>query len=150
MKAKGWTALLDALFLATHHAKKGQYQRKALVVLTDGNDNNSRYSEAELLSMLREADVRVYAISLIERSRFLEKICEETGGRAIFVRRMAELPSAVDELSVQLRSEYLVNYSPAAWRNDGRYHRVRIEVQPPAGMAKVYPSWRHGYTAPNE
>ena len=150
VEAKGWTALIDAVILATQHVRKGKYQRKVLVVLTDGNDNNSRYSEGELLSMLREADVRVYALSIIERSRFLQKICEETGGRAVWVRHMTDLPSAVEELSDQIRSEYLVSYSPAALQNDGRYHRVRIEVQPPPGVAKVYPSWRRGYTAPEQ
>jgi Ca-activated chloride channel family protein len=148
--AKGWTALVDAVCLATHQVRKGSHQRQILMVLTDGNDNNSRYSEGELISMLREANVRVYAVSIVERSRFLQKICDETGGRAICVRKMAELPAAMEELSQQIRSEYVVSYRPADFQNDGRYHRVRIEVQPPAGMAKVYPSWRHGYMAPGE
>jgi Ca-activated chloride channel homolog len=150
VEAKGWTALIDAVILATQQVRKGAYQRKVLVVLTDGNDNNSRYSEAELVRILREADVRVYALSIIERSRFLQRICEETGGRAIWVRRMTDLPAAVDDLSNQIRSEYVVSYSPEGIQNDGRYHRVRVEVQPPPGLAKVYPSWRRGYTAPEE
>ena len=150
VEAKGWTALNDALLLAIQHVRKGRYQRRVLVVLTDGNDNNSRYSEAELITILREADVRVYAISLFDRSRFLQRICEESGGRAIWVRRMADLPSAMEELSNQIRSEYVVSYTPGALDNDGRYHRVRVEVQPPPGVAKVYPAWRHGYMAPEE
>jgi len=116
-------------------------------VLTDGNDNNSRYSEAELRSMLREADIRVYAISLMERSRSLERLCEETGGRGILVHRMADLSAAMEELSRQIRSEYLVNYNPPGLRNDGRYHRVRVEVRPPAGLERVFSSWRRGYIA---
>jgi Ca-activated chloride channel family protein len=149
-EAHGWTALVDAICLATQQVRKGRYERKVLVVLTDGNDNNSRYSGAELLSLLREADVRVYAISLIERSRYLQKICAETGGRAVWVRRMADLPSAMDDLSKQIRSEYLVSYNPADRSNDGRYHRVRVEVRPPPGLERVYPSWRHGYRAPEQ
>jgi Ca-activated chloride channel family protein len=150
VNARGWTALVDAICLATHQVRKGRHERKVLLVLTDGNDNNSRYSEAELVRLLREADVRVYAISLIERSRFLQKICEESGGRIIWVRRMGDLAAAMEELSRQIRSEYLVSYIPPDLQNDGRYHRVRVEVQPPEGMAKVYPAWRHGYLAPDE
>jgi VWFA-related protein len=150
VEAKGWTALNDAICLAANMVRKGQHTRRVLVVLTDGYDNNSRYSEAELLSLVREADVQVYAINLIERSRFLQKICEETGGRAIWVHRMADLPAAMEDLSRQIRSEYLISYNPAAEQNDGRYHRVRVEVDPPAGSAKVYATWRRGYFAPNE
>jgi Ca-activated chloride channel family protein len=150
IEARGWTALIDAICLATQQVRKGRHERKVLVVLTDGNDNNSRYSEAELISLLREADVRVYAISLIDRSRFLQKICEETGGRAIWVHHMSDLPTAMNDLSNQIRSEYLVSYNPAELQKDGRYHRVRVEVQPPPGLARVYPYWRHGYRAPEQ
>src|SRR5262249_41128982 len=140
VEAKGWTALHDAICLAANIVRKGKHARRILIVLTDGNDNNSRYSEAELLSLLREADVQVYAIDLIERSRSLEKMCEETGGRSIWVRRMSDLPDAMEDLSRQIRSEYLVSYSPRDMQNDGRYHRVRIEVDAPAGLSKVFPS----------
>jgi len=150
VEAKGWTALVDAICLATHQVRKGTHQRRILLVLTDGNDNNSRYSEGELISMLREADVRVYAVSIVDRSRFLQKIADETGGRAICVRKMSDLPDAMEELSRQIRSEYVVSYTPAEFQNDGRYHRVRVEVRPPAGMARVYSSWRRGYMAPGE
>jgi VWFA-related protein len=145
IEARGWTALNDAICLAANIVGRGRHARRVLLVLTDGNDNNSRYSDAELLSLLREADVQVYAINLIERSRFLQRICEETGGRAIFVHRMAELASAMEDLSRQIRSEYLISYNPAEGRNDGRYHRVRVEVDPPAGSGKVYATWRRGY-----
>jgi VWFA-related protein len=150
IEAHGWTALVDAICLAAQQVRKGKHERKVLIVLTDGNDNNSRYSESELLSLLREADVRVYAISLIDRSRYLQKICEETGGRAIWVHKMSDLATAMRDLSNQIRSEYLVSYNPAEVQNDGRYHRVRVEVQPPPGLARVFPYWRHGYLAPNE
>jgi len=148
--AQGWTALLDAIFLATHELKKAANQRKALVVFSDGGDNNSRYSEGELLSIVREADARVFAISLFEHTKFLERICDETGGQMIRVNRMTELPDAMEQLSLQLRSEYVVGYSSKNPQNDGRYHKVRVEVRPPEGMARVRASWRRGYMAPDE
>jgi VWFA-related protein len=145
VEAKGWTALNDAICLAANMVRRGRHTRRVLVVFTDGNDNNSRYSEAELLSLLREADVQVYAINMIERAHFLQRICEETGGRAIFVRRMADLGAAIEDLSRQIRSEYLISYNPAEGQSDGRYHRVRIEVDPPTGGGRVYATWRRGY-----
>jgi VWFA-related protein len=150
VKAKGWTALYDAICFAAHVARKGNHTRRVLVVITDGNDNNSRYSGSELLALVREADVQIYAIDLIERSRFLQRLCEETGGRAMLVHKMAELPAVIEDLSRQIRSEYLISYDPADVPNDGRYHRVRVEVDPPEGVTKVFPSWRRGYFAPSE
>jgi VWFA-related protein len=120
------------------------------VVFSDGGDNNSRYSEPELISLLREADVQVYALSMFERPRSLERIAEETGGRAFWVKKLDDLPAAVETLSRQIRSEYLIGYSPGTVHNDGKYHRIRIEVQPPAGMERLRASWRRGYTAPGE
>ena len=149
IKAAGWTALFDAIGFAAHAARNSQH-RRVLVVLTDGEDNNSRYSESELISMLREADVGVYAISLIDRPRHLKTICEETGGSVIWVRKMSELPDAMEDLSRRIRSEYLLSYIPAASPNDGRYHKVRIEVQQPEGSPRLSAYWRRGYMAPGE
>jgi VWFA-related protein len=119
-------------------------------VFSDGGDNNSRYSETELIRILREADVQVYAVGMFERPRSLERMAEETGGSVLWVHKLDELPAAVETLSRQIRNEYLVGYSPASIQNDGKYHRIRVEVQPPAGMQRVRASWRRGYLAPGE
>jgi len=148
VEPRGWTALYDAVCLATHRTRQAHNQRKVLVVFSDGGDNNSRYSEIELIHMLREADVQVYAISMFEKPRSLERITEETGGRALWVRKLDDLPEAVQKLNRQIRSEYLIGYTPGAVSNDGKYHRVRVEVQPPSGVERVRASWRRGYTAP--
>ena len=150
VEPRGWTALFDAVCLATQQIRRAHNHRKVLVVFSDGADNNSRYSEPELISMLREADVQVYAVSLFERPRSLERIAEETGGRALWVKKLEDLPAAVEMLSRQIRSEYLIGYSPGPVQNDGKYHRVRIEVQPPVGVQRMRTSWRRGYTAPWE
>jgi len=150
VEPRGWTALFDAVCLATQQVRKGRNQRKVLVVFSDGGDNNSRYSEPELIRFLREADVQVYAISMFERPRSLERIAEETGGRALWIHKLDELPAAVETLSRQIRSEYMIGYSPAEIHNDGKYHRIRVEVRPPAGLERVRASWRRGYTAPGE
>jgi VWFA-related protein len=150
IEAKGWTALNDSIVLAANQSRKARNHRRALLVISDGGDNNSRYTVGEMISVLREADLRVYAVSIFEKSTLLEKICEETGGRALWVRKLSDLPDMMERLGQEMRSEYIVGYTPEGRQNDGRYHKVRIAVEPPAGMAQVRTSWRHGYFAPEE
>jgi Ca-activated chloride channel homolog len=150
VEAHGWTSLFDALCLGVHLVHKGTNQRKVMIAFSDGSDNNSRYSESELISQLREADVEVYAISMFEKPRSLDRIADETGGRAFWVKRMEDLPEAIETLNRQMRNEYLLGYSPSAIENDGKYHRVRVQVRPPAGLQRVQVSWRRGYLAPGE
>jgi Ca-activated chloride channel family protein len=149
--AHGFTAMLDAICLATQQMRRATNPRKALLVLTDGVDNNSRYSERDLERLLREADVRVYAIGLFQRPEFLEKIASETGGRALWVRRLADLPDAIQTLSREIRSEYLIGYMSHRPENDGKYHKVRVSVEPPGGTRlPIRTSWRRGYLALDE
>jgi Ca-activated chloride channel family protein len=145
-RAGGWTALHDAICLGVHKMKAAKNARKALLILSDGGDNNSRYSAREIRELVREADVRVYAISLLTGSRFLEGISEESGGRMIKVNKLKELPEAVEKLSSDLRSQYVLGYCPSNPQNDGRYRKVRVQVNQPT----VHASWRHGYYAPAE
>jgi len=149
--AHGFTALLDAICLATQQMHRASNPRKVLLVLTDGVDNNSRYSEHELERLLREGDVRVYAIGLFQRPEFLEKIAAETGGRAIWVRRLSDLPDAIQALSRQIRSEYVIGYMSKRPENDGKYHKVRVAVEPPGGARlPIRTTWRRGYLALDE
>ncbi|HTS28850.1 MAG TPA: VWA domain-containing protein [Bryobacteraceae bacterium] len=145
LQPHGWTAMIDAIWRSVEEMRKARNPRKVLLVLSDGGDNNSRYSENELFSRVREADVRVYAIGLFQRPRYLEKLADETGGRVIWVHRLSELPGAMEAVSQQIRHEYLVGYFSNHPPNDGKYHKVRIEVQPPEGMKQVHAAWRRGY-----
>jgi Ca-activated chloride channel homolog len=146
----GWTALHDAIYLGVHKMKTARNARKALVVLSDGGDNHSRYSAPEIRDLVREADVRIYSIGLslgmLQGSRFLETISGETGGRLIKVRKMEELPEAIEKVSRDLRSQYLLGYYSTNPQNDGRYRKVRVQVSQP----NVHASWRRGYYAPFE
>jgi Ca-activated chloride channel homolog len=150
IRAGGWTALHDAIYLGVQKMKKAKNARRALLILSDGGDNNSRYSAPEIRNLVREADVRVYSVGLLlgllQGSRFLEKISEETGGRMIKVRKLDELPSAIEKLSRDLRSQYVLGYYSSNGQNDGRYRKVRVQVNQPT----VHASWRHGYYAPAE
>jgi Ca-activated chloride channel family protein len=144
----GWTAMNDAIVLSLREMRHAMHARRVLLVFTDGVDNNSRYSDGELLSLLREADVGIFAIGLFERSHFLERIADETGGRVIWVHKISELPDAMERLSLQIRNQYVVGYFSDHAKNDGRYHKVRVEVQPPAGSPVFRVTWKRGYAAP--
>ena len=98
-------------------------------------------------ALVRESDVRVYAIGLFERPRFLEKLADETGGGVIWVRKLSELPAAMERLSAEIRNEYSIGYYSDHAQSDGKYHKVRIEVTPPDSRPLLV-SWRRGYRAP--
>jgi Ca-activated chloride channel homolog len=146
--AQGWTSLFDAIYMAANQMRLSRNSRRALLVLSDGGDNDSRYTEGEVINMLREADVRVFAIGLFDNASFLKKAAAETGGSVMVVHNINDLPDAVDKLNKQLRSQYLLGYYPAQVRNDGKFHRVRVLVNRMAGGQKLHMSWRHGYYAP--
>ena len=80
--------------------------------------------------------------------RFLEKVAEETGGRVIWVHRVSELPEAMEKLSTEIRNQYVLGYFSNRPQNDGRYHKIRVEVDAPPDAGPVRLSWRRGYTAP--
>jgi VWFA-related protein len=159
--SKGRTALLDAVFLAMHEMKKSQKNRKALLIISDGGDNASRYTESELRNLVRESDVMIYAIGVFEsagaRSRtpeeasgpgLLNDLCEQTGGRH-FPAEVAELPDIAAKIGVELRNRYLIGYIPTDQQHDGRYHPVTVKVIPPHGLPALHAFWRRGYYAPS-
>ena len=148
--AHGWTALYDAIFLSMQESRHAANPRKALLVLSDGEDNNSRYSESEMLSLVREADVRVYAIGLFRQTRCLERMAAETGGRMISVHKLDDLAEAVNKLSVEMRNVYMLGYFSSNPPDGGKYRKVKVEVKSPAGAEPYRVSWRRGYYGPGE
>jgi Ca-activated chloride channel family protein len=144
LHAAGWTALNDALYLGIQKMKGAKNARKVILVLSDGGDNNSRYSTREIRKLVRESGVGIYSISFFQGSRLLEAISDETGGRLIHVHRLGELSDAIERLSRTIRSQYVLSYYSSNSQNDGKYHRVRVALSQPA----LRVSWRHGYYAP--
>jgi VWFA-related protein len=150
VEPKGWTALLDAIAMGTHQMKTAKNRRRVLVVLSDGNDNNSRFTVAEIKNMVIEGDVRVYAIGLYYRPRLLRQLADETGGKVLVAQNISELPDLVQRLSAEIRNQYLLGYTSSNAPNDGKYHKVRVEVVQPPGAPPLRASWRRGYYAPGE
>jgi len=144
----GWTALHDAICLAVQRMKGARNPRRALVVLTDGADNNSRYSEGEVRSLVRESDIRVYSIGIFERSRLLENLAADTGSRAFRIHRLEDLPKTIEQLSRELRTEYVLGYSSNNLQKDGKYRKVRVEVMESPRRLPLNIFWRRGYFAP--
>lgn len=162
-RPKGATALLDAIYLAISELKKSAKPRKALLVISDGGDNNSRYSEAEIKHLLRESDILVYGIGIYEsadsRGRtpeefygptLLSQIAELTGGREFAIDDPKQLPDAAAKIGRELRNYYMLGFSPAPLQRDGKYHRIRVKLTPPRGMSSLQARWRQGYYAPTE
>ena len=159
-QSKGRTALLDAIFLAMHEMKKSKKNRKALLIISDGGDNSSRYSESEVKNLVRENDVLIYAIGVFEsgggRMRtseeaggpgLLNDICDQTGGRHL-PADVSELPDIAAKIGVELRNRYVLGYSPTSRVRDGRYHALQVKVIPPKGLPVLRPYFRRGYYAP--
>jgi Ca-activated chloride channel family protein len=146
--AEGWTSLLDAIYLSARQMRSAKNPRKALFILSDGGDNNSRYSESEIRRLVVESDVRIFAIGIFERPRFLEKLAAESGGKAYWAHKLSDLPGVIDRLSTEIRSNYVLGYSSNHLQNDGKYRRVTVELLRTM-LAPLRVSWRHGYYAPD-
>jgi Ca-activated chloride channel homolog len=159
-QSKGQTALLDAVYLAMHEMKHARKSRKALLIISDGGDNASRYTNAEIKSMVREADIQIYAIGILEplaqRSRtpeelagpeLLHNIAQQSGGRMFEVQDINELPDIAAKVGMALRNQYLLGYSPATEKKDGKYHHIEVKMAQPRGMPPLRASFRSGYFA---
>jgi Ca-activated chloride channel family protein len=161
-QSKGKTALLDAVYLALNYMKKkAQNPRKALLIISDGGDNSSRYTESEIKNLVREADVQIYAIGIFEpvasRGRtaeelsgpsLLNEIAEQTGGRHFPVENINDLPDVAAKIGIELRNQYVLGYSPSNQNRDGKYRRVQVKLVQPRGLPPLRAFWRPGYYAP--
>jgi Ca-activated chloride channel homolog len=147
VRAKGRTALNDAIYLALAQLKSAKNTRKAMLVLTDGDDNASRHRPIEIQRLVREADVRVYAIGMVDFPQMLEILTRESGGRLYPVSESNEIRAAVTRVCAELRSQYVLGYLSSTESNDGKYHKVRVKVQRPAETPEIFVTWRRGYYA---
>ena len=160
-EAKGRTSLLDGLYLAMNHMKKARNPRKAVLILSDGGDNSSRYTESEIKNLVREADVQVYAIGIFEpigaRGRtpeelsgpgLLQELSEQTGGRHFPVENINELPDVAAKIGIELRNQYVLGYTPTNLEKDGKYRKVQVKLNQPKGLPPLRANFRQGYYAP--
>ncbi|MDP9055580.1 MAG: VWA domain-containing protein [Acidobacteriota bacterium] len=162
-QSKGRTALLDGILMALHTMKKARNPRKALVVISDGGDNSSRYTESEIKNLVKESDVQIYAIGIYEpgpsRGRtpeelagpgLLTDVSEPTGGRHFVVENLNELPDVAAKIGIELRNQYVLGYSPSNQVRDGKYRKVSVKLVQPRGLPPLHAFWRTGYYAPTQ
>lgn len=161
----GLTAMLDAINVAVGEMKQAKNPRKAIVIISDGGDNNSRYTSAQIEALVREADVQIYAMGVFDPilsltagiapevvtgPKLLSEIATQTGGRAFSATLTSDLPSVAARIAVELRNEYVLGYYPKNSAHDGKYRNVEVKISQPAGVSTVKPHWRQGYYAPSE
>jgi Ca-activated chloride channel family protein len=157
--AKGQTALLDGIYLGLSEMKGAHNPKKALLIISDGGDNHSRYSQEDIRRYAREADVQVYAIGLFDESGgptteerngpgLLAELTQETGGRAFAVRDLKDLPDIATKISMELRNQYVVGYRPGDHAHDGKWRKIKIKLRPPKGLPPLTVYAKTGYFAP--
>ena len=152
------TALLDAIYFGVAKMKDARHERKALLVVSDGGDNSSRYTEGEVRSQVRESDTEIYSIGIFdpyaptpeERNgpQLLDDLSEETGGRLFRVDDIAEMGDIAEKISTELRNQYVIGYRPRDLIRDGKWRKVKVKVNPPQGLPPLTVHARTGYYAP--
>ena len=152
------TALLDAIYYGVAKMKDARHERKALLVVSDGGDNRSRYTEGEVRAQVRESDVEIYSIGIFdpyaptpeERTgpQLLDDISSATGGRLFRVDDVDEMSDIAEKISTELRNQYVIGYRPTDMSKDGKWRKVKVKVNPPPGLPPLTVYARTGYYAP--
>jgi Ca-activated chloride channel family protein len=168
----GQTAVIDAVYLASEHVAQykknsdGDRRRRALIVVTDGEDRNSYYKREQLFERLREEDVQIYIIGfvneldseagLIRKSKrdqamsLLDRLAKETGGRVFYPKSIAELPRIADEITRDMRTQYVIAYNPTNKNRDGSFRSIKVSVSDNGGKDKRIALTRSGRVAARE
>ncbi len=160
-QSKGRTALLDGMYLAMNQMKKARNPRKAILIISDGGDNSSRYTVTEVKNAVREADVQIYGIGIYEsmgnRGRtpeelggpdLLHMLSSLTAGTSFEVSNLRELPDVAMKIAIELRHQYVLGYTSTNKARDGKYRRVEVKMAKVKGLPPLKASFRTGYYAP--
>ena len=152
------TALLDAIYYGVAKMKDARHERKALLVVSDGGDNRSRYTEGEVRAQVRESDVEIYSIGIFdpyaptpeERTgpQLLDDLSASTGGRLFRVDDVDEMSDIAEKITTELRNQYVIGYRPKGLIRDGKWRKVKVKVNPPPGLPPLTVYARTGYYAP--
>lgn len=159
---KGRTALLDAIYLGLSQMRGARNAKRALLIISDGGDNHSRYNESDIKRLVKEADTQLYAIGIFDplgyRSRtpeelngpsLLTDVTDMTGGRVFSVERIEDLPDIATKIGMELRNQYVLGYRPSNKAHDARWRKVKIKLRPPRGLPPLTVYSKTGYYAPS-
>ena len=160
--AKGRTALLDAIYLGLTQMRTARNGKRALLIMSDGGDNNSRYTEKDIKRLVREAGAQLYSVGIFDplanRSRtpeeligpsLLSEVTELTGGRAFSVENINELPDIAAKIGAELRNQYILGYHPSNKSHDARWRKIKIKLRAPKGLPPLSVHAKTGYYAPS-
>ena len=157
VQTKGQTALYDATYLGVERVTRGAHQKRAVLLISDGQDNSSRYTFSELRRLLKETDVIIYSIGIVSDGddgalgmggrAILEELSGVSGGKAFFPSSAAEMNDTFERIALELRTQYSIGYRPSNFANDGRWHKLKVKVQPPRGMSRLFVRAKEGYYA---
>jgi Ca-activated chloride channel homolog len=158
---KGRTALLDAIYLGLSQMRGAHNAKRALLILSDGGDNHSRYNENDIKRLVKEADTQLYAIGIYDplgyRNRtpeelngpsLLAEITELTGGRVFAVEHLNDLPDIASKIGMELRNQYVLGYRPSNHVHDARWRKIKIKLRAPKGLPPLSVYSKTGYYAP--
>lgn len=157
---QGTTAMLDAIYMGINKMKDARNPKKALLIISDGGDNHSRYTENEIKSIVREADVQIYAMGIFSASptqaeeiagpALLGEITNATGGRLFTVNNPNELADVATKIGIELRNQYVLGYRPTNKARDGRWRKIKVKLIPPKGLPHLNVYAKTGYYAPSQ
>jgi Ca-activated chloride channel family protein len=155
---RGRTALLDAIYMGLNKMKDAHNAKKALLIISDGGDNHSRYTENEIKSTVKEADVQIYAIGIFTQQAtqpeeiagpgLLTDITEVTGGRMFTISNPNELADIATKIGIELRNQYVLGYRPTNKTRDGHWRKIKVRLIPPKGLPHLNVFAKTGYYAP--
>src|ERR1700674_5333302 len=159
---KGRTALLDAIYLGLSQMRGAHNAKRALLILSDGGDNHSRYNESDIKRLVKEADTQLYAIGIFDplgyRNRspeelsgpsLLSEVTEMTGGRVFAVEKLDDLPDIASKIGMELRNQYVLGYRPSNKAHDARWRKLKIKLRAPKGLPPLSVYSKTGYYAPS-
>jgi Ca-activated chloride channel family protein len=157
--AKGMTAMYDSVYLGLEKLKEGTNPKKALLLITDGEDNKSRYTFQNVKDFVKEQDVQIYGIGIVDEwnsqlsaghtgRAMVEELAELTGGRAFFPDSVYDLEDICTKIAVELKNQYVIGYHSTNAAKDGKWRKLRLKVNPPKGINHLNVRYKQGYYAP--
>ena len=164
LDTRGETALYDAVYLSADHVKSGKKDKKAVLLITDGEDNVSKYGFNKVVETLKQSKVTLYAVGLLEDNdqrgglfkkppskkarEALQKFADITGGQAYFPKSLEEVEELAKNIAHEIRNHYTISYTPTNKKLDGTWRAIQVKVNPPRKVSKVTVLTREGYFAP--
>jgi Ca-activated chloride channel family protein len=152
-KADGMTALYDAVAVALEQLKRGKWDKKVLIVISDGGDNASTHKLAELMSMVNQSSAILYTMGIFDANdddrnpHVLKQLSKNSGGEAFFPESLEEITPICQQIAHDIRNQYTITYAPAHGKSDGTYHAIEVKARKSSDRGRLHVSTRPGYSA---